>query len=183
LGLNTPVILNPDDPERDRYVAGLNDEMPLFQADGTPHPKYPQLSVYFRTFTGEVAQRLSERPEAKAMIMAPSPYPPSERPDGPVGDPVHFPNVRCSIEEQIYFRTSSGFHALTAAHLSVSFQWYYKRVRSEYRILVDVQTQDIYAGAAITSAPIHEDLMLAFVLTHDSTIVEAGTVQLSYPPR
>ncbi len=179
VGENTPVFLNPSDPARDQYLAQMSDEMPLLQADGSPHPKYANLKAFFVTFTAEVAGRLSERPEAQAVIMAPLPYPPNERPDGPVGEPIYFPDVFCDIEEPIYFRTQTGLQRMKSAHFSPRLQWHYKRIRSEYRILVDVHTQDVYAGAAITSTPIHEEMLMAFVLIPGSTDLLARTVLLT----
>lgn len=179
VGENTPVRLNPDDPARDRYVTQLTDGLPLIRADGLPHPKYPDLKAFFVSFTAHVSGQLSRRPEAQAVIMAPIPHPPNERPDGPVGEPIEFPDVFCGIEEHIYFNTPTGPKRLDSARLSPRLQWHYKRILSEYRILVDVQTRDVFAGAAITSTPIHKDVLIAFVLVPGRTDLQARMIHLT----
>jgi hypothetical protein len=176
---NQPAQINPDDATRIEYLADIKNDMPLFQADGSPHPKYRTVKDYFDTFTIEISGRLSQRPEAQAVWMAPLAYPPDQRPDGPVGEPVHFPNVRCHIQEAIFFQTRKGLRAIEYIQFSAALQWYHKRVPVEFRALVDVESQQIYAGAGITSDPIHADVLMAVTLSADNAHLVMHPIRLT----
>jgi len=111
--------------------------------------------------------------------MAPSPCPPNERQDGPLGDPVSFSNVLCQLEEAVFFQTSRGLRPLQQIQLSASLQWHTKRVPAEFRALVDVESQSIYAGAGITSDPIHAEVLLAVTFSPENALVHMRTIRLT----
>lgn len=173
------VRLNPDDPAFDQDEARVNDDTPLLQADGSPHPRYQNLKAFFATFGAETALQLSQSPVAQAVIRTPAPYPPNEQPDGPVGEPIHFPNVVGVIVDHVYFGTPAGLQRLKSAQLSPRLQWHYKRIGTDYRILVDVKTREVYAGAAVARLPHDEDVLMTLVIVPDSTDLQMRMVRLT----
>jgi hypothetical protein len=70
---------NPDDPERERYIHELTGEKHLLQADGQPHPKHPTIQEFVNFLLSFVANKLSNEPAARAVLLAPIPYPPNLR--------------------------------------------------------------------------------------------------------
>ena len=78
-----------------------------------------------------MSQQLAQTPEAERILMAPVPYPPHVRPDGPIGEPITFPEVTCPIEVPVYFRANGELKAIQTVQLSPTFQWHYTRLPAE----------------------------------------------------
>ena len=179
VGQPVGVAINPDDADRAEYLPLLTDDTPLCLEDGTPHPQHDTLKSFFSTLLAFVSRQLSRQPEAQQVLMAPIPYPPNERPDGPISDAIPFPQVVCSIENGCYFDVNDTLRRIRTVHVSGQLQWQHFRVRGEYRILVDVVSQQVYAGAAVASVPNHSGVLVVNTLATDSSLMDVRFIRLS----
>jgi hypothetical protein len=131
--------LNPDDPDRESYRSDLTSETKLFHADGQPHAKHPTVLALVNALLPFVAEKLSNEPAAQAVLLAPIPYPPNLRPEGPTGEPIQSPIVACPIVDPTFFSINGTLCQLESVHVKGSRQWQYSRVSAEYKILVVLQ--------------------------------------------
>jgi hypothetical protein len=174
-------LLHLEGPACDKAkLPSWTDDLPMLQADGLPHPDHHNKKLFFDALTRQISQKLSGSPEAQAVRTAPSAYPPNKQPDGPLGDPIDFPDIDCSIENQVFIDSPAGLQRIKSVCLSpVRLQWHCERLPSEYRVLVEVQNQTIHAAVAFASAPLFGDTFFAGVLVPGSTQIMFRPVGLT----
>jgi hypothetical protein len=170
---------NPGDPNREDYLSDLTGETKLLRANGQPHTKHPTIQALVNALLPFLANELSGERAAQAILGAPIPYPPNLRPEGPMGEPIQFPIVVCPIVDPTFFSINGTLRQLKAVHVAGSLQWHYSRVSAEYKILVELSTQQVYAGAAIAIHPGHSGKLMAATLAPDNSLMEVRLICLT----
>lgn len=173
------IQVNPEDPKRDGYFPSICQEMKLFQKDGQPHPLHPTFRDFIDAITKPLSIHLSKTPEARAVLLAPLPYPPHQRPDGPVGDPVHFPKIVTPIGDPPYLQGPDGLVPIELLVFDAHLQMHFQRIAADYRILTEVGTNDVFAAAAIRQHPGHENILMSMTMVPENSLAHIRIIRLT----
>ena len=77
---------------------------------------------------------------------------PDDRPNGPIGDPIP-KSFHISIVQELFIKLNDKLAPLDDVEMFGQLQWYREKQCSEQKVLRNIITDEIFAGAAIGRGP------------------------------
>lgn len=175
----TRVTLNPRTRPEDRHGTEIGDGTPLLDSQRGIHPDFATLGALMNRALQCIQLQLGRLPGANERLMAPIPYPPNERPDGPIGTPFDLDQVM-DLPAGIHFESRGELIPLTQLQVFGRVQIISTRIReTDSYIMRNHLTGEVFAGARVVRAPGDTGMLLAITLVPGSSQIAVHPVQLT----
>lgn len=173
------IVPNPHIPDGQREGLPIGPDSPVLTVHGNAHPEFVIFGRLVDQLIQFLANQLRSSEAAMAAFYAPSPVPPHERPDGPIGDPVAVDTV-FELPSGIYLAGRSRPVALTHIQVSGCARFVRRRIRgSDSYIMRNLTTGRAFAGARIAQMPGQPGLLMAATMREGTTSMAITHLQLT----